>query len=248
MIKKNMLLSVAFLVLSSLISCTQDNGWVELFNGKDLSGWNVVCQPQDKEKTFWTVEDGTILCNSTGMKGHNHIWLVSEKEYDNFELHFKFQAFRESKGNSGLQFRSRYDYSADGGGWMNGPQMDINPPATTKSWRTGYIYDETNEVRRWVYPSLPDWDMKDEYKPEEFIFKYAEDGDDVWNDVVLICDGMSIKTYINGILQTDWDATGLLDDEIHSKHNVGKKGHIAFQLHHGDDLKIKYKDIRIKEI
>ena len=221
--------------------------WTSLFNGKDLSGWTIVCQPQDKDKLFWTVADGTILCNSTGMKGHNHVWLVSNREYSDFEIRLKFQAYSDCGGNSGLQFRSRYDTTLQNGGWMNGPQVDINPPEWSKNWRTGLIYDETNEVRHWIYPKLPDWNMTDEYKPKEFIFKYVEDGDG-WNELVLICDGMHIKTILNGIVCTDWDASGVLDDEIHQKYQVGQAGHIALQLHHGDDLRIRFKDIKIREI
>jgi len=224
----------------------ESSEWESLFNGTDLSGWNLICQPQDKDKGFWIVEDGAILCNSTNRRDHHHVWLVSEREFANFELQFKFQAFSDSPGNSGLQFRSRYDYDLENGGWMHGPQVDINPPQPM-TWRTGLIYDETYEERRWIYPSLPNWDMLPEYEPEEHIFKYAEDGDG-WNDLTLICQGMHIKTIVNGIVRTDWDATGVLDNEAHKKHNIDKSGYLAFQLHNGDDLRIRYKDIRIKEL
>ena len=129
---------------------------------------------------------------------------------------------------------------------MNGPQIDINPPQPM-TWRTGLVYDETFEEQRWVYPSLPDPGMRDEYEPAEHIFKYAEDGDG-WNELILICDGMQVKTIVNGIVRTDWDATGVFDNEYHKKYNVGESGHFAFQLHNGDNLKIKYKDIKIKEL
>jgi hypothetical protein len=59
---------------------------------------------------------------------------------------------------------------------------------------------------------------------------------------------MQIKTIVNGIVRADWDATGVLDSELHRKHNVGQKGHFALQLHNGDELRIKFKDIEIKEI
>ena len=242
--KKLTQIITVFFVALSFVSCKQDNGWEQLFNGKDLSGWTVVSKPQDKEKVFWTVDNGTILCNSTGMTGHHHVWLVSDREFDNFELQLKFQAYSNSPGNSGLQFRSRYDETFEEG-WMNGPQVDINPPKP--SWRTGLIYDETYEERRWIFPSLHNWDMPGEYEPEEYIFKYAEDGDG-WNDLTLICDGMRIKTIVNGVVRTDWDATGVLDNEAHQKHNIVSSGHIALQLHHGDDLMIRYKDIQIKKL
>ena len=233
-----------YIVLATVVSCEQKSEWEQLFNGKDLSGWTVKCQPQDIGKKFWTVEDGAISCNSIDMGDHGYVWLISDREFTDFELHLKFQAYTDSPGNSGLQFRSRYDTNIEGG-WLHGPQVDINPPGSMP-WRTGLIYDETYEEKRWIYPSLHNWEMYEEYKPDEYIFKFSEDGDG-WNDLILICKGMHIKTIVNGIISTDWDATGILDNEHHKKHNVGESGHFAFQLHDRDKLKIKYKDIRIKE-
>jgi hypothetical protein len=239
-------LCFSFILFSSCEQKNEKSEWVELFNGRDLTGWHVACQPKDAEKVFWTVEDGTILCNSIGMKGHDYVWLVSDREFSDFELQLKFQAYTDSPGNSGLQFRSRYDSSLKNG-WLNGPQVDIHPPKDKQPWRTGLIYDETDEVRHWIYPSLPDSKMDDKYLPEESIMKHAEDGDG-WNELILICNGMHIKTIVNGIVRADWDATGILDTEAHKKHHVGRSGHFALQLHKGDQLKIRYKDIRIREI
>ena len=227
--------------------CTKaaEDEWVSLFNGKDLTGWHLACQPQDKDKAFWTVEDGAILCNTAGNRQHNYMWLMSDREFSDFELRLKFQSYSDSPGNSGLQFRSRYD-TTNRNGWLNGPQIDIHSPKSM-SWRTGLIYDETSGENRWIFPSLRDSGMPKEYEPKEHLFKYAGD-DDGWNELVLICNGMQVKTIVNGIVRADWDGTGVLDNEKHTKHNVGRTGHFALQLHSGDDLRIRFKDIRIKEL
>ena len=222
------------------------DGWESLFNGKDLTGWTVACKPQDQDKTFWRVDDGTILCDTAGVKDHQYMWLLSDREFEDFELRLKFQAYPDSSGNSGLQFRSRYDRASGGGGWLNGPQVDIHPPKSM-SWRTGLIYDETRGENRWIFPSLPNSSMPKEHAPKEHVFKYPGDGDG-WNDLTLICKGMHIKTIVNGIVRTDWDSTGVLDNEKHVKQQVGRKGHFALQLHQNDDLRIRFKDIRIREI
>ena len=224
---------------------TAKDEWTSLFNGKDLAGWHVECQPQDQDKTFWTVEDGAIQCNTAGDRKHNYMWLMSDREFGDFELRLKFQAYSDSPGNSGIQFRSRYDRTARGG-WLNGPQVDIHPPKSM-SWRTGLIYDETSGENRWVFPSLRDSGMPKEHAPQEHVFKYLEDGDG-WNDLTLTCQGMRVKTIVNGIVRADWDGAGVLDNEKHTKHNVGRSGHFALQLHSGDDLRIRFKDIRIKEM
>jgi hypothetical protein len=97
-----------------------------------------------------------------GNKVHNYVWLMTEREFTDFELRLKFQAFRDSPGNSGVQFRSRFDEMANGG-CLDGPQVDINPPPES-SWRTGLIYDETRGEQRWVFPSLKDWCIGPEHK------------------------------------------------------------------------------------
>jgi CubicO group peptidase (beta-lactamase class C family) len=235
-------LSAVFVLLGSSTHVTAQP-WVSLFNGKDLSGWRVQCQPKDRETVFWSVDDGAILCDSIGRKNHNYVWLVSDEEFADFELRLKFQAYPDSPGNSGLQFRSRFDDSISGG-WMHGPQVDIHPPKAM-SWRTGLIYDETREERRWVSPSLPDAHMEPEFEPPRHVFKYAGDG---WNELTLICRGTHVRTIVNGIVRTDWQAAGVLDNPAHRQHNVGNAGHFALQLHSGDELKIRFKDIQVKTL
>jgi CubicO group peptidase (beta-lactamase class C family) len=217
--------------------------WTPLFNGKDLAGWTVKCLAADRGKSFWRVEDGTILCDSIGRKDHNYVWLLSDEEFADFELRLKFQAYADSPGNSGLQFRSRYEEQADGG-WLHGPQVDIHPPRAM-SWRTGLIYDETREERRWVYPSLPSSAMPPELKPAQHVFRYADEG---WNELELVCRGTRVITRVNGIVRTDWQAAGVLDNAAHQRHNVGRSGHFALQLHSGDELRIRYKDIEVRRL
>ena len=226
-----------------------NDGWENLFNGKDLIGWEVKCLSGDRDKVFWKANNGAIECNSVGNPDHNYVWLMTEKEYGNFKLRLKFQVFKFSKGNSGVQFRSRYDdsYSAPNGGWLNGPQIDIHPPMPL---RTGLIYDETQGVKRWIYPSLENARIVPAKAPQaahQSQLKYADNAPDEWNSLELICDGMKIKTFVNARIITDFDATGILDDELHNAHNVGTKGKIALQLHSGDELLIRFKDIEMLE-
>ena len=60
--------------------------WTSLFNGKNLDGWVVKCRPEDKDKTYWKVVDGTITAETPPGSKHNYIWLLTEKEYGDFEL------------------------------------------------------------------------------------------------------------------------------------------------------------------
>ena len=75
----------------------KDDGWKQLFNGKDLTGWKT--HPDDKAK--WEVKDGCIV--GTGPAGH----LFSERgDYENFQ--FRIEAKINDKGNSGQYFRATF--------------------------------------------------------------------------------------------------------------------------------------------
>jgi hypothetical protein len=245
-----MLYLVLFLfILPNAHSQIPDDGWISLFNGKDLQGWKVRCLPEDIGKQYWTAGEGFIECNSMGDPDHNYVWLVSENEFSDFYLKLEFQVFRESAGNSGVQFRSRYDDADDtgNGGWLNGPQADIHGPAP---WRTGMIYDETKGVQRWIFPSLPDWNITEEQVPsaaKNTVLYYNEDDPDHWNSMEIICRGMQVKIKVNGNMVTDFDGEGILNDEAHRIRKVGSHGSIALQLHMNDELHIRYRNILIKE-
>lgn len=72
-----------------------EKGWVELFNGKDLSGWTIM--GSNKEAFF--VRDGIVECSGKGGG-----WLRSNNRYENFLLDLEF---RISKGgNSGIFIRA----------------------------------------------------------------------------------------------------------------------------------------------
>lgn len=242
------LLSFSFQLFSQNIT-TNENGdqHVPLFNGKNLEGWEIKCLPKDRDKNFWQVKDGAIECNSIGRPDHNYVWLINKSEYADFDLQLKFQIFKSSNGNSGVQFRSRFDDSetARGGGWLSGPQADIHPPVP---FRAGLIYDETDGVNRWIYPSMPDWKISEKDVPKTALqtkLIYADDNPDAWNTLEIRCEGMKIKTFVNGNPVTDFDGKGILDDAAHIKNKVDSSGKIALQLHASDELFIRYKDIKI---
>ena len=67
---------------------------VELFNGKDLTGWVVV------NKAAWTVEDGAITA------GAGNGWLRTEKMYKDFELSLEWRTDATDKYDSGILFHA----------------------------------------------------------------------------------------------------------------------------------------------
>lgn len=228
----------------------KEDGWQNLFNEKNLDGWTVACHPEDKDKSFWQVVDGAIDCNSIGKPDHDYVWLMTNKEFGDFQLRLKFQVFKASKGNSGVQFRSLYDESptAREGGWLNGPQVDIHPP---KPFRTGLIYDETDGVNRWIYPSKEDFRIEQSEAPQtaqQTQLFYADENPNIWNTMELIGIGMHIRVFVNGKEVTTFDRKGILDDAVHQQMKVGTTGRIALQLHRSDELHIRFKDLKIRNL
>ena len=66
--------------------------FVDLFNGKDLTGWvNVNTAPDT-----WKVRDGLLICS-----GHPIGVMRSAKQYENFILHIEWMHM-EPGGNSGV--------------------------------------------------------------------------------------------------------------------------------------------------
>jgi hypothetical protein len=236
-------LVLASLTLFSASQYAQAADWIHLFNGKNLEGWVVKCRPQDNDKTdYWKVVDGTITAETPAGSKHHYIWLVTRREFDDFELRLQVQTYASTTGNSGVQVRSRYD---DAAGWLDGPQVDIHPPGP---WRCGFIYDETREAKVWLFPDVGrPANAKPQHAPEGWKWYHA-DNNDRWNDVKIICQGTRIQTFINGVAVADYDGAGRLDDAAHRKHNVGLKGHVGLQIHPGQQLLIRFKDIRLREL
>ena len=72
--------------------CSTVQGWRALFDGKTLDGWVVKCKPQDVNRAFWTVDQGSILADSLTASGHDYVWLCSDREYSDFVLRLKSAA------------------------------------------------------------------------------------------------------------------------------------------------------------
>ena len=105
----------------------------------------------------------------------------------------KISGFQGLRGKQRGAIPEHYDDSSDTaryGGWLNGPQVDIHGPVP---FRCGLIYDETENVQRWIFPSLPDWQIVEEQAPKEALktsLFYFEDDPEAWNELEIICEAM----------------------------------------------------------
>lgn len=108
---------------------------VNLFNGKDLSGWEIY------GTEIWKVEDGLLVCESGPDKKYGY--LATNMYYQDFDLSVDFK--QENNGNSGIFFRSVIDKGVRISGW----QVEVAPP----NHDSGGIYESYG--RGWLV-QIPD--------------------------------------------------------------------------------------------
>ncbi|MBM4041009.1 MAG: DUF1080 domain-containing protein [Planctomycetes bacterium] len=79
----------------------QGEGWIQLFNGKDLAGWKF----KGGTNTSWSVEDGALVNTKPTEKGKRGVDIFTEQTFRNFQLHIEFKV--PKGGNSGVYLRGR---------------------------------------------------------------------------------------------------------------------------------------------
>lgn len=193
--KKYLSLFLMFLLFCTGLANGQD-GWVNLFNGKDLKGWK-----QLNGEAKYEVVDGVIV--GTTVLNTPNSFLCTEKNYSDFI--FEVELLVEENMNSGIQFRSesKEDYM---NGRVHGYQCEVDP--STRAW-SGGIYDEAR--RGWLYPL-------DLNPAAQSALKMGQ-----WNTYRIECVGTSIKTWLNGVacahVIDDMTSEGFIALQVHS---IGK--------------------------
>ena len=103
------------------------DGWITLFNGKDLTGW-------DGNPEVWSVKDGYISGQIAKLQGGN-TFLVHKNVFADFELEAEW-VLVDGKGNSGIQIRSKKSERGANKWVVKGIQADIG-----NGWY-GKLYEE----------------------------------------------------------------------------------------------------------
>lgn len=214
-----------------------EDGWINLFNGKDVSGWI-----QHGGKAKYTVVDGMIV-GSTVLNTQNS-FLCTRDTYGDFILELDFKV--DPRLNSGVQIRSEcFDepktLQAGGkeikvpAGRVHGYQVEIDMDSARKRLWTGGLYDEAR--RGWLFPGPLGGEGK----------AFSEQGAKVskptdWNHLKVEAKGDSIQVWLNGepraAIKDGLTPRGLIALQVHS---VGKD-----QAKEG--IKVEFKNIRLKKL
>ena len=233
---KKILIGLVLAALAVPEMCPAEQA-VDLFNGKDLTGW-----VQRGGKAKYTVENGEIV--GTTVLDTPNSFLCTEKTYGNFIFECDFKV--DPRLNSGVQFRSEcFDEPASvewkgkmikfPAGRVHGYQYEIDPDPAKDRWWTGGIYDEGR--RLWLNPTKTGPDGKAFTDEGRKLFKQGD-----WNHVRIEAMGDSIKTYLNGILRTELkDSLTLRGFFGLQVHNIGKETDKA-------GIQVHYRNLKITEL
>ena len=118
--------TIYFSLLLLLLAACQPKG-EQLFNGKNLDGWEVIGDAR------CSVNPQGYLVTEGGPEGRNS-YLCTTKDYKDFDLTYEF--LQEVDGNTGLFFRGYID---DKGG-LHGGEVEMGP----HGWNNGGIFSAVN--------------------------------------------------------------------------------------------------------
>jgi hypothetical protein len=235
---KSISFACGLIFLSTSFVPAQD-GWVNLFNGKNLDGW-----AEHSGKAKYTVEGGVLTGESVSGTGNS--FLCTTQTFGNFELELEYKC--DALLNSGVQIRSevfpdaanaiisgkKFEFAPDR---IHGYQCEIDMDVVRGRMWTAGIYDEAR--RGWLFPT------GGEKSPQSMAFSaqgraISKNGE--WNKLRIVANGPTIQTWLNGEKRAE-----ICD-------NVTPRGVIGLQVHGVGDatnkvgLKVSFRNLRIHGI
>jgi HEAT repeat protein len=212
-------------LLKHLASLPKEEGFVPMFNGKDLTGWkglvgNPVTRAKMKPKALaeeqkkadiqaigsWVVENGDLVF--TG-KGDN---LCSAKDYGDFELYVDWKLFPGKEPDAGIYLRGT-------------PQVQI--------WDTARVNVGAQVGSGGLYNN-----QKNMSKP----LMVADNAVDEWNSFHIKMVGEKVTVFLNGQLVVN---NVPLENYWDRNQSIFPTGSIELQAH---GSKVAYRDIYVREI
>jgi len=153
---------------------------VQIFNGRDLTGWVQVLDSK------WKVEDGVLLARQDPQgRREGESWLFTDKDYTDFVLTLKFRV--TPGGNSGVFMRDPVPRAQrlntpDGGPkpWESGLEAQIC--ADDEEWGTGGIVFVAKAQKGLEYPGE-------------------------WNEIKAKVQGDHVTTWVNGQMAAEGNQT-----------------------------------------
>lgn len=163
---------------------------VQLFNGKDLTGWtHYLWDPKAKQQdtttpasAVWTVEEGVLKC-----KGRPTGYLRTDKEFENYKLEVQWRWEPETAGgNSGVLVHTTTPNAL--GQWPKSIEVQLFRGNAGDFWVIGTTLD------------VPDADQRRQGRRHLNLTDDSEKPIGEWNTMEVICQGNEITVHVNGDL------------------------------------------------
>lgn len=225
------------------------DGFVQIFDGKTLKGW-------DGDPTYWRVENGNLVgeITPTTLLKTNSFIIWRGGEPGDFEFKGEFNI--TSEGNSGINYRS--DQLPDVPFALRGYQADIDG----KNRYTGQNYEErkrTTLAYRGQKTTIPAYtgaatpeavraNVKNNAWGALTVTGSLGNSDSLktkikaedWNSFRLVIKGNRLQHYINDVLMSEV----IDEDTVNGK----TKGLMGVQVHVGPPMKVQYRNLMLKQL
>ncbi|MDF1823384.1 MAG: DUF1080 domain-containing protein [Verrucomicrobiales bacterium] len=231
--------ALAALVSITMTSCTDepvaeatvdaDDGFVELFNGKNLEGWT----PSKETPESFSVVDGTLIVDS----GRSHLFYTGEVNGADFKnFHLKVRAKTFPGANGGVYFHTAYQEE----GWPDkGYECQVNSTQKDPK-KTGSLYAVKNIV---VLAEGEEPPKKGDFEVREV----APSTDGEWFDYDIIVQGKQITLKVNGEITVEYTEPEGGPDPEKSPGRKLDSGTFAIQAHDPDSV-THYERIAVKPL
>jgi len=225
-------------------SQSQNEGFVSIFDGKTLEGW-------EGDAVYWSVVDGVMvgeITPETLLKTNTFIIWEGGEPAD-FELKVDYKI--SDAGNSGFNYRSDrveevpfalkgYQADIDGQNRYTGQNYEERKRTTLayRGQKTRITSQESGDVKgfvernAWKGLSLES-DLGDRDTLGALIKK------DDWNTLHVVIKGNVLQHFVNGTLMSE-----VTDDDPKNRKMSGLMG---FQVHVGPPMRVEFKNIMLKE-
>jgi len=250
LLQLSIILIAVFASACATSSKDSSDGFVSIFDGKTLDGW-------EGDSTYWRVENGSLVGEITPatLLDRNSFIIWRKGTTENFELELECRI--SAHGNSGINYRSEeipglphslrgYQCDIEGGDNYSGSnyeerkrttlasrgqQVELNPlsfPDTSMNSIQANVKDNFWSASK-ITGKLGSMDSL-----QKFIKK--ED----WNKFHIIAKGNRLQHYINGVLMSD-----VTDNDTAHR---SMSGLLGVQVHVGPPMTVEYRNIRIRQL
>ena len=212
--------------------CALEPGFVSIFDGETLGGWRSVPAENTSD---WSVRDGAIVGSGSENRLVYLVW--REEDLADFELAFSYRMV--TKGNSGVEIRSRVD--ASGKRPFEGYHADFGHigigDRVLGAWDFHFAQRTEHDCRRGTSLVI-DKDEKGRRTKIEDALTLDDLSRGGWNHARVIATDRHCKFFINGKLASEF--TDNYPEHLSS-------GMIGLQIHEAE-MEVAFKDLFIKRL